>query len=126
MAILDISKTLMFDFHYNYMKAKYGENCKLLMTDTDSLMYKVKTEDFYNDIRDDVREKFDTSNFEKDHHSGIPTGINKKVAGMMKDGCGSKIILEFVGLRLKLSRLSRRIQDDGWRGGRKALQGKLS
>jgi len=96
------------------------------MTDTDSLMYKVKTEDFYNDIRDDVREKFDTLDFEKDHHSGIPTGINKKVAGMMKDGCGGKIILEFVGLRLKLSRLSRRIQDDGWRGGRKALQGKLS
>jgi len=51
MSILDISKTLMYDFHYNYMKVKYGDNCKLLMTDTDLLMYEVNTEDFYKDIR---------------------------------------------------------------------------
>ena len=65
MSILDISKILMYDFHYNNMKAKYRDNCKLLMTDTDSLMYEVKTDDFYKDIREDVREKFDTSIFHK-------------------------------------------------------------
>ena len=63
MSILDISKTLMLDFHYNYMKVKYGDDCKLLMTDTDSLMYEVKTEAFYKGIRENVQERFDTSNF---------------------------------------------------------------
>ena len=85
MCILDLSKTLMYDFHYNYIKQKYKENAELLFTDTDSLMYEITTEDFYKNISPDVDEKFDTSNFEKDHISGIPTGVNKKVIGMMKD-----------------------------------------
>jgi len=101
MSILDISKTLMYDFHYNYMKVKYGDNCKLLMTDTDSLMYEVKTEDFYKDIREDVRERFDTSNFPQNHSSGI-LRMNKKVPGMFKDECGGEIISKFCGLRAKL------------------------
>ena len=102
MAILDLSKTLMYDFHYNYIKKKYGDKAKLLFTDTDSLMYEIETEDFYKDIAADVEEKFDTSNFPKDHISKIPTGCNKKVVGMMKDEAGGKIIEEFVGLRAKL------------------------
>jgi len=83
------------------MKVKYGDNCKLLMTDTDSLMYEVKTEDFYKDIREDVRERFDTSNFPQNHSSGI-LRMNKKVPGMFKDECGREIISEFCGLRAKL------------------------
>ena len=112
MCILDLSKTLMYDFHYNYIKQKYEENAELLFTDTDSLMYGITTEDFYKNISPDVDEKFDTSNFEKDHgvslrngtfrKSGIPTGVNKKVIGMMKDEAGGKQITEFVGLRSKL------------------------
>ncbi|PFX14367.1 hypothetical protein AWC38_SpisGene21476 [Stylophora pistillata] len=102
MAILDLSKTLMYDFHYNYIKKKYEDKAKLLFTDTDSLMYEIETEDFYKDIAADVEEKFDTSNFPKDHISKIPTGCNKKVVGMMKDEAGGKIIEEFVGLRAKL------------------------
>jgi len=83
------------------MKVKYGDNCQLLMTDTDSLMYEVKTEDFYKDIIEDVRERFDTSNFPQNHSSGI-LRMNKKVPGMFKDECGGEIISEFCGLRPKL------------------------
>ncbi|PFX23471.1 hypothetical protein AWC38_SpisGene11966 [Stylophora pistillata] len=81
---------------------KHGDNAKLLFTDTDSLMYEMETEDFYKDIAADVDEKFDTSNFPKDHVSKIPTGCNKKVVGMMKVEAGGKIIEELVGLRAKL------------------------
>ncbi|CAB4033996.1 Hypothetical predicted protein, partial [Paramuricea clavata] len=102
MSILDISKTLMYDFHYNYIKPKYGDDARLLFTDTDSLCYEIKTEDFFKDISDDVLERFDTGNLGKDHPSGIPTGVNKKVIGMMKLETGAKQIEEFVGLRSKL------------------------
>ena len=74
---------------------------KLLFTDTDSLCYEIETEDFFADIAGDVKELFDTSNFDKNHPSGIQ-GKNKKVPGMMKDEAGGKIIEEFVGLRSKL------------------------
>ena len=78
MTILDLSKALMYDFHYNYIKLKFGENAKLLFTDTDSLCYEIQTDDFFKDVSQDVKQKFDTSNYPKDHKSGIPTGKNKK------------------------------------------------
>ena len=102
MSILDISKTLMYNFHYNYIKPKYGNDAKLLFTDTDSLCYEINTEDFFKDISGDVNERFDTSNLGKSHPSGIPTGVNKKTIGMMKLETGEKQIEEFVGLRAKL------------------------
>ena len=102
MCILDLSKTLMYDFHYNYIKKKYRSKAKLLFTDTDSLAYEIETEDFYKDISGDVRTNFDTSDIPKDHPSGIESGVNKKVIGMFKDECGGKIMQEFVGLRAKL------------------------
>ena len=101
MCILDLSKTLMYDFHYNYIKQKYGDKAKLLFTDTDSLMYEIQTEDFYKGISSGVKQRFDTSDYPPDHPSGIPSGLNKKVIGMFKDE-GGKVIDEFVGLRAKL------------------------
>ena len=102
MCILDLSKTLMYDFHYNYIKQKYGDKAKLLLTDTDSLMYEIQTEDFYKDINGDVKDRFDTSGYPPDHPSGIPSGFNKKVLGMFKDEVNGNVIDEFVGLRAKL------------------------
>ena len=100
MTILDLSKTLMYDFHYNYIKQKYGDKAKLLFTDTDSLMYEIETEDFYADIKDDAESRFDTS----EYPTGLPikAGVNKKVIGMFKDEACGKQIEEFVGLRAKL------------------------
>ena len=109
-AILDLSKTLMFDFHYNYIKKKYKDKAELLFTDTDSLMYQIKTDDFYKDISHDILTKFDTSDYPPDHKSGIPTGVNKKVIGMFKDEVAGKQITCFVGLRPKL--YSFRIEED--------------
>ena len=102
MCILDLSKTLMYDFHYNFIKPKYGDKAKLLFTDTDILMYEIQTEDFYKDISEDVKDRFDTSDYTHNHPSGIPSGFNKKVLGMFKDEVGGEIIDEFVGLRAKL------------------------
>ena len=101
MCILDLSKTLMYDFHYNYIKRKYGDKAILLLNDTDSTMYVIQTEDFYKDISADVKRRFDTSDYPPDHPSGIPSGFNKKVLGMFKDEVGGKVIDEFVGLRAK-------------------------
>ena len=108
-AILDLSKTLMFDFHYNYIKKKYKDKAELLFTDTDSLMFQIYT-DFYKDISHDILTKFDTSDYSPDHPSGIPTGVNKKVVGMFKDEVAGKQITCFVGLRPKL--YSFRIEED--------------
>ena len=100
MRILDLSKTVMYNFHYKHMKPKYGSDAKLLYTDTDSLIYEIGAEDFYRDIAGDAETWFDTSEFDASHPSRIQTGVNKKVIGMMKDEAGGKIIQEFVGFIL--------------------------
>ena len=99
MSILDLSKTLMYDFHYNYIKQKYGDKAKLLFTDTDSLMYERQTENFHKDISEDVKDKFDTSDYPPDHPSGIPSGLNKMVIGVFKDEAKGKIIDECKGIK---------------------------
>ena len=101
-AILDLSKTLMFDFHYNYIREKYDDEAELLFTDTDSLMYLIETDDVYHDFAADVKKKFDTSDYPENHPSGIDTGVNKKVIGKFEDEAAGKQITHFVGLRPKL------------------------
>ena len=109
-AILDLSKTLMFDFHYNYIRDKYNDRAELLFTDTDSLLYLIHTDDFYKDISIDIEDKFDTSDYPPNHESGILTGVNKKVIGMFKDERAGRQITHFVGLRPKL--YSFEVEDD--------------
>ena len=102
MSILDLSKSLMYDFHYNYSKTKYGDKAKLLFTDTDSLAYEIKTKDFYKDIYPDIEKRFDTSDYPTNRPSGIKTRLYSQVLGMFKDEAGGKQIVEFVGLRAKV------------------------
>ena len=99
LSILQISKLLMYEFWYDYMKPKYGDNVKLCYIDTDSFIMNIKTEDFYKDIANDVEKRFDTSNYERDRP--LPTGKNKKVIGLMKDKLGGRVITDFVALRPK-------------------------
>ena len=97
--ILELSKVLMYDFHYNYIKKKYGDRAKLLMTDTDSLMYHIRTDDAYLDFWED-RDKFDLSDFPK--NSPFCDGTYKKVIGKMKDESPGIPITKFYGLRSKM------------------------
>ena len=101
-AILDLSKIVMYEFHYDYMVPKYGDRLKLCYMDTDSLVYDIKTEDFYEDIANDVEARFDTSGYSKTDFRPLPISLNKKVIGLMKDELGGKIMTEFVALRPKL------------------------
>ena len=102
-AILDLSKIIMYEFHYYYMVPKYGlEKLRLCYMDTDYLVYDIKTEDFYEDIANDVEVRFDTSGYSKTDFRPLPIGLNKKVIGLMKDELVGKIMTEFVALRPKL------------------------
>ncbi len=98
MSILDLSKTLMYKFHYNHIKPKWGDDVELLFTD---ICYEIQTDDVYKDISKDVDEWYDTSNYDKNHPSGLYSSKNKKVIGFYKDECGGKFISEFVGLKAK-------------------------
>ena len=97
-AKLDISKILMYEFWYDYIKSKYGDKATLCYKDTDSFISYTKTEDFYEDITNDVERWFDTSNSSK---KPLQTDVTKKVIGKFKDELGDKIMTEFVALRAK-------------------------
>ena len=99
MCILDLSKTLMYDFHYNYIKYKYGDKAKLLFTDTDSLTYEIEAEDVYQDFWND-KDKFDNNDYPE--YSPFYNKTNKKVIGKFKDEAAGVPICEFVGLRSKM------------------------
>ena len=83
-SILDISKTLMYEFWYDYLKSKYGDRVKLCYTDTDSFIIHIKTKDFFEDISNDVEKWFDTSKFDKDDKRPLSIGGNKKCLIFLK------------------------------------------
>lgn len=99
-AILDLLKTYIYEFHYNYVKKTFNDCSKLLYTDTDSLIYEFTVSDIYESIKQDYH-RFDTSDYPIDNVYGIPL-LNKKVLGLMKDECGGKISKTFIGIRAKL------------------------
>ena len=99
MCVLDLSKTLMYEFYYRHLDYKYGSKCQLLYTDTDSLLLEIRTEDVFKDMQKSLFH-YDTSDFPKDHP--LHSQKNKKVIGKIKDECAGAPILEAVCLRSKM------------------------
>ena len=100
-AILDKSKELMYHFYYDYLIPKYKQNVKLMYMDTDSFVLEIETDDFYEDIKNDLEEWFDTSGYDKNmelpEYSNI-ANVNKKVIGKMKEELGKGFMTEFVAV----------------------------
>ncbi|XP_076619792.1 uncharacterized protein LOC143341076 [Colletes latitarsis] len=100
MCILDISKVCLYEFHHDYMLTTHRNKCKVMYTDTDSLIYHIECDDIYELMIRDIA-RFDTSDYPTDNRYGIPLA-NKKVPGLMKDENNGAIMTEFVGLRAKM------------------------
>ena len=97
--MLEISKIVMYEFWYDYVKPKYNKKVKLCYMDTDSFIVYIKTDVFYKDIAQDVETRFDTSNNKLNRP--LPKGKNKKVNGVMKDELVGKIMKEFIEFKEK-------------------------
>ena len=104
MSVLDISKILIYEFWYDYVKPQYKDKTKLCYMDTGSFIINIFTEDFFKDINNNVESWFDTSNYDKNDKRPLPMGMNKKVIGLFKDELGGKIMKEFCALRSKTYR----------------------
>ena len=101
MSILDISKTFMYEFWYDYIRPKYGDRAKLCYTDTDCFVIHIITEDVFEDISGDVEIWFDTFNYVKNDKRPFLIGKNKRVPGLFKDELEGKIIAEVAAFRPK-------------------------
>jgi len=89
MCILDISKKCLYEFHHEYMFPLYRDKCKIMYTDTDSLIYHIECEDLYENMKRDIN-RFDTSDYAVGNAYGIPL-VNKEVPGLMKDENNDRI-----------------------------------
>ena len=99
LSILELSKILMYEFSYDYVKPKYGEKVNFCYMDTNSFIVYIKTEDIYKDIVEDVETRFDTSNYALESNSidrPLAKGKNKKVIGLMEDELGGKIMTKLL------------------------------
>ena len=105
LSMLKLSKIIMHEFWYDYVKLKYGEEAKWCYMNTDSFIVLIKTDDIYKDITENFETRFDTSNYELECNSidrSLPKGKNKKVIGLMKDESCGKVMTKFVGWRAKI------------------------
>ena len=93
MSILDISKTLMYEFWYDYIKPKYQDKAKVCYMITESFVIHLKTEDFHEGIANDFEKWFYISNYDENDERPLPIGMNKKIIGLFKDELGGKIMI---------------------------------
>ena len=122
--ILDLSKTLMYEFHYDYMRPKYGSKVNLCYMGTDSFIYEIETEDSYRDFAKDAKKRFNTSGYSNDDNRPLTIGENKKVIGLMKDELGGKIMTEFVALRVKMyayRKIDKEVEEKRCKGTKKCV-----
>ena len=122
--LLDLSKRLMYEFHCDYMRPKYGSKVRLCYMDTDSFVYEIETEDFYRDIEKDVKKRFDTSGYSRDDKRPLPIGENKKEISLMKHELGGKIMTEFVALRAKMyayRKIDKEVEEKRCKGTKKCV-----
>ena len=122
--ILDLSKTLMYDFNYDYMRPRYGSKVNLCYMGTDSFVYEIETEDLYRDIAKDVKKRFDTGECSIDDNRPLPMGENKKVIGLMKDELGENLMTEFVVLRAKMyayRKIDKEVEEKHCKGTKKCV-----
>ncbi len=101
LSVLEMSKWRMSKFMYEYLKPKWGDKVKVIQTDTDGLMLHIKTEDFYEEIKGNIDEWFDTSNFSDENRFRIKAK-NKMKLGCFKIETGENIVTTFIGLRAKM------------------------
>ena len=102
MSLLDISKALMYEFWYDYIKPKYQDKAKLCYVDTDSFVIYIKNQDFHKDIANDIEKWSDTSNYNEDDKRPLSIGKNKKKIGLFTDELGGKIIKNLLDLEQNL------------------------
>ena len=122
--IFGLSKTLMYEFHYDNMRPKYSSDVMLCYMDTDSFVYEIETEDFHRDIAKDVEKRFDTSGYSKDDNRPLTIGKNKKVIGQMKHELGGKTMAEFVALRAKVyayRKIDKEVEEKRCKGTKKCV-----
>jgi hypothetical protein len=108
MAVLDLSKLLMYNFYYNTIKKTYADKVQLLYTDTDSLLLQIETSNVYDDMLKNAK-FYDTSDYPSNHR--LYSTMNKKVVGKFKDECCGNPIIEFVGLRPKMYSIKMKDQE---------------
>ncbi|XP_072400684.1 uncharacterized protein [Diabrotica undecimpunctata] len=101
MSILDLAKTIIYDFQYGYLAGRFGENFTTCYTDNDSVIVEIREQDPYVAMKEDCYKYFDTSDYSENNIYRIPQ-VNKKVLRMMKDENNGRIMTDYIGLRAKL------------------------
>ena len=117
----------MYEFHYDYMRPRYGSKVNLCYVDTDSFVYEIESEDFYRNIAKDVEKRFDMNQYSKDDKRPLPIGKNKKVIGMMKDELNRKIMTEFFAFRAKMyayGKIDKEVEEKRCKGIKKCVVSK--